>query len=165
MAVVALGWMFYQFKSVSPESRNSDWLRPSRMFVALCLLVALLYLLMLMLFPMMFSTEHRRFFYCLPVTAIWLVVFAAACRAWAVRFPGRKFWLDIGLVALVSCNLFALQEHRFVMRHGGFKPQLENAARFAVLLGPTKSVTPASTPSRRQRFSPSRRCRPPFRLC
>lgn len=115
---------------------QSSWRSSRWLFAGLALLIAGVFAAMLMVFPMMFSNEHRRLFYPLPVAAFWFVVVAAALAEAVRRWPRHAQWVEIGLFALVLGNLFALQDHRFLFRHGKYQPYIENAARVRSALLP-----------------------------
>ncbi len=112
-------------------------LSPAWLFVIGCCAVFGLYAVMLLRFESMFSTEHRRVFYSYPVAGLWLVVAAAAVR-YAVLALGARgmLWARIAVVLSVTGSLYAVQENRFVMRHGKYAPFYENAARCFTALRP-----------------------------
>jgi hypothetical protein len=124
LALLGVWWVWRQAPTASER----------RLFLVLCAFVCGLFAVMLMIFPEMLSSEHRRFFYVLPVLGIWLPVAAAALAAFARRRPEQAHWLSIVALALVAGNLFALQEDRFILRHGKYQPYCENAERVRAAL-------------------------------
>jgi len=124
IALVALGWLWKRFAFNAP---GRGWV-----FAGLCLLITGVYAAMLMVFPDLFSNEHRRFFYCLPAAALWLLAIVAALAFWK-----QRNWTEIAVALLVLGNLYALQEHRFLLRHGKYAPYVENAIRVRAALQPT----------------------------
>jgi hypothetical protein len=64
------------------------------------------------------------------------VLLAAAFADVGRRWPERKCWLEVAAVALLLGNCFALQEHRFIFRHGKYRPYAENAERVQAALSP-----------------------------
>ena len=145
LALLAVWWMWRQFAAM--PAAGPRWLSPAAIFAGLILFVCAVYAAMLMLFPLMLSSEHRRFFYCLPVAACWLVAVAAALGESARRSPERRHWLALAVGALVVGNVFALQEHRFVLRQGHYEPFVENAARVREALRPAALAAAGITPA------------------
>ena len=132
LALLALWWLWRQF----PADARPAALRPGTAFLALGVFIAAVYAAMLLLFPLLFSSEHRRFFYGEPVTALWLLAIATSLAAALRRTPERARWIELAVAALVVGNLFAAQEHRFVLRHGKYAPFVENATRVRAALRP-----------------------------
>jgi hypothetical protein len=149
LALLGGWWIWRQFTGMpSPASR---WLAPGWCFLGLIAFICALYAAMLMLFPLLLSNEHRRFFYCLPVASLWLVTAAAALADYLRRQPAQRGWLEIAVLALVAGNLFALPDQRFILRHGKYQPFVENAVRVREALRPqnlaTVNLTPATAAS------------------
>ena len=145
LALLAVWWMWRQFAAM--PAAGPQWLSPAALFAGLILFVCAVYAAMLMLFPLLLSSEHRRFFYCLPVAAFWLVAVAVALGESARRSPERRRWLALAVGALVVGNVFALQEHRFVLRHGHYEPFGKNAALVREALRPASIAAAGITPS------------------
>ena len=149
LALLAAWWMQREIAArPAPASVRTGWRRvlaPRWLFPALAALVGAVYAAMLMLFPLIFSSEHRRFFYGLPVTALWFLAAAVALGACARRRPDLARWLELAVFALVAGNLFALPEHRFVLRHGHYASFCENAARLRWALRP-ENIAHAGVP-------------------
>jgi hypothetical protein len=146
LALFAMWWMWRQFVGM-PAGAGPRWLRPAAMLAGLWLVVCAVYAAMLMLFPLMLSSEHRRFFYGLPAAAPWLVAVAAALAEYSRDRIERRRWIELAAVALVVGNVFALQEHRFVLRHGHYKPFVENASRVREALRPANLARAEITPA------------------
>lgn len=112
------------------------WLRRSAIFGGLVLFIMAAFAAMLAIFPQMFSNEHRRFCYPLPMAGWWFPAVAAALAACLRRQPSWRRGAAVGLGAMVLSNLFALQEHRFVLRQGKYEPYVQNAALVRAALTP-----------------------------
>jgi hypothetical protein len=113
-----------------------------------CLAVFGLYVVMLLRFEAMFSTEHRRVFYSYPVAGFWLVLVAVAAH-YAIKQYGARGARCVEIVVLLSVvgSLYAVQEHRFIARHGKYAPFYENAANCFAALRPSAL---ASGPAREE---------------
>ena len=131
LAVAAVGGMFWVFKRQSgfPKSSRAHWV-----FAGLCGLLVLMYVLMLMRADYLVSSEHRRFLYCLPSSAVWLLVTAFVVSRLSQLQPRT---VEAVLALLVVGNLFAIQEHRFVLRHGYYRTAIAQAADLRQLLAPS----------------------------
>lgn len=82
------------------------------MFVACCFFV------MQLLLSGVLSSEHRRFYYPMAFSGIWFPWLAVAITRWQ-RWQNVRAWVIAGVLGiLILSNVFALQEHRFVLRHG-----------------------------------------------
>jgi hypothetical protein len=147
IAIVAAAWMGWQFVSVS-SGAAPRWQSRAWIFAGLWCLVMGVYGAMLMLFPSLLSSEHRRFFYCLPVTALWFLAAMAAMAEFIRRAEERRRFVEIAILALLVSNTFALQEHRFVLRHGKYGPFIENAARVRDALRPASVAASGLTRAR-----------------
>jgi hypothetical protein len=135
IALILAIWMGWQF--VPKQSAHAPrWQSRAWVFVGLWAFVAAVFAAMLMLFPLILSSEHRRFFYGLPALALWLVAAMAALAEFIRPALERRRIVEIAVFALVLGNIFALQEHRFVLRHGKYAPFVENAARVRDALRP-----------------------------
>lgn len=140
LGLIGLWWVWRQYRRPADEAAprpRADW-----PFLALLLGVCGLFGVMLALFPEMNSTEHRRFFYGFPVLGLWLPVLAGAVAIALRRQPAMQGWMLTALLALVAGNLFAAQEHRFVLRHGKYAPYVVNAGHVLAALR-----SPEATPS------------------
>ncbi len=144
LALIAGWWLWRQF--ASQPTAEPRWLGPGWCFCGLILFVVALYSAMLMLFPLMLSNEHRRFFYCLPVAALWLATAAAALGEGVRRFPAQRGWLELAVIALVAGNLFGLPEQRFVLRQGKYRSYVENATFVRNALRPENIAATGLTP-------------------
>ena len=151
-ALIAGWWMQREIAAISacaPMDRSwRRWASHGWLVPALVALVCAVYAAMLMLFPLLLSNEHRRFYYPLPVTALWFLAAAAAMSVSLRRHLETKRWIELAVVALVAGNLFALPEHRFVLRHGHYASFCANAARLRSVLRP-ENIAAAGVPPER----------------
>jgi hypothetical protein len=139
LGLLALWWVWRQYGRPVISEGTSRCFPGGPAFLLLSLAVCGLFAVMLILFPQMNSTEHRRFFYPLPVLGIWLPVVAGALAIYLRQRPELGVWVEISVLALVAGNLFGLQEHRFVLRHGKYDPYVRNAARVMSALRPNEA--------------------------
>lgn len=130
LALAAVGGMFWTFRRHSGFPKSS---RPQWVFAGLCGLLVVMYVLMLVRADYLVSSEHRRFLYCLPSSAVWLLVTAFVVSRLSHLQPRT---VEAVLALLVVGNLFALQEHRFVLRHGYYKLAIAQAAELRGKLAP-----------------------------
>jgi hypothetical protein len=115
-----------------------DLFRPERLYLALLLLVVAMFAILLIRSPLMFSNEHRRFFYGAPLAAVWIVGVAVVAAILQQRWPARRGWVTVGVFALVVGNVFAIPEHRFVLRQGQYAAFRQNARRLVFNLAPDR---------------------------
>ena len=137
LGIAGMHWLF--LRSGSEQSiRASKWFTPAAVHVATWICVMGVFALLLIWLPGLFSNEHRRFFYGLPVTSIWLVVLMSAASATLRIWPACGKWLVVVIGTLVLSNVTAMPEHRFVLRHGKYRPFVENATKVRHALQPSE---------------------------
>lgn len=134
LAMAALGGMFWVLERTSAPSGLA---RPQLVFAAIGSLLVAMYLLMLVRADYLVSSEHRRFLYCLPSSAVWLLLTAFVLSRLPLTgiLPARM--VEITLVLLVISNVFAIQEHRFVLRHGYYGAAMTQGAELQRMLEPS----------------------------
>ena len=122
-------------------------------FAGIVSLLVLMYFLMLVRADYLVSSEHRRFLYCEPSTAVWLVAIAFALGQLQAQNLSMKRVIEVGLALLVVSNLFALQEHRFVLNHGYYAFGRGRAAELKYMLQPEAlKASDAKTDELRAKF-------------
>ena len=145
-ALAAVFWVLCQVETTGAEPWRRMF-RPEKLYLALLFLVVALFAVLLIRSPNMFSNEHRRFFYGAPLSAVWLValaVFASLCEQ---RWPGLRGWLTVGIAVLVVGNVFALLDHRFVLRQGQYATYRQHARRLTYALAPGRILRQGVDPT------------------
>jgi hypothetical protein len=149
-ALVAVFWILAQV----PAQGLDPWhriFRPAHLYAALLLLVVALFAVLLIRHPVMFTDEHRRFFYGAPLTAVWLVALAVLAAFCQQLWPARQDALVAAVAILVIGNVFALPDHRFVLRQGHYAAYRQNARRLDYALAPERifrqGVVPSDVPA------------------
>ncbi len=146
-ALGALFWLLSRSTSVGVEQWRGLF-RPERLYLALLALVVALFGILLIRSPSMFTNEHRRFFYGATLAGVWLVGLAVVAAVLQQRWPARRGWITVGIFILVVGNVFALPDHRFVLRQGQYAVFRQNARRLVFSLAPERilkhRVDPAS---------------------
>ncbi len=147
--LAALGGVFWLLLQVKPAGA-APWrtlFRPAHLYLAMLFLVVALFAMLLIRSPHMFTNEHRRFFYGAPLSAVWLVglaVLAALCQE---RWPHRRDWLTFAIAVLVVGNVFALLEHRFILRQGEYAGYRQSARRLTYALAPERILRQGVDPA------------------
>lgn len=147
--LLGLGLIFWVLAR-QPVEGVEPWrglFRPERLYLALLVLVVALFAVLLIRSPIMFSNEHRRFFYGAPLAAVWIVALAVLAAILQQRWPGRRDWITIGIFVLVIGNVFALPEHRFVLRQGRYAASRQNARRLVHVLAPERILKQGVEPA------------------
>jgi hypothetical protein len=144
LGLIVLWWIWRQYRRPpipgTPSPSNGG------PFLLMVMAICGLFGVMLAIFPQMNSTEHRRFFYGFPVLGIWLTVAAGAVAIASRRRPRSRGWMEAALLALVAGNLFAVQEHRFILRHGKYAPYVVNASRVLAAVRFASTDEPSISP-------------------
>ncbi|MGB8167641.1 MAG: hypothetical protein WCF18_09120 [Chthoniobacteraceae bacterium] len=149
LLVAALGgvwWVLARLPGQGAEPWRS-WFRPERLYLALLALVVAMFAILLIRNPLMFSNEHRRFFYGAPMAAVWIVALAVIAAHLQQLWPERRGWITFGVFVLVVGNVFALPEHRFVLRQGKYATFRQNARRLVYSLAPERILNNRVNPA------------------
>jgi hypothetical protein len=144
LAILAAAWVCHELAKHGPSARPR-WLGGGWVFAGMALFITATFAAMLFVFPLMFSNEHRHFYYPLPAGALWITAGAAALAGHLRRRPEHSRWIALIAFALVVGNLFDVQAERFLLRHGKYEPYFENATRVrAALVHPdATNISPA----------------------
>lgn len=145
-ALVGVFWLLSRVKPAGVEPWRS-FFRPERLYLALMLMVMGLFAVLLIRNPYMFTNEHRRFFYGAPLSAVWIVALAIVAGAVQHLWPGHRRWITAGIGVLVIGNVFAIPDHRFVLRQGEYAVYRQNARRLALVLVPGRILRQKVDPS------------------
>ena len=150
-ALGAIYWLLAEVKTTGTEPWRT-FFRPTRLYLALLCLVVALFAVLLIRSPLMFTNEHRRFFYGAPLAAVWIAGIAVLASLCQERWPVRRGWLSVGMAVLVIGNVFALLDHRFVLREGQYAAYRQSARRLTYALAPSRilrqGVDPAEASAR-----------------
>jgi hypothetical protein len=135
---LGVGWAVWYFLPREGAGLSlRRFMSPAWLFAIGALAIYGLFVVMLLRFEEMFSNEHRRVFYSYPVAGFWLVVVAAGAS-----FAIRRFGISgirvarVAVVLAIVGSLYAIQEHRFVMKHGKYEPFFANAESCFAALRP-----------------------------
>jgi hypothetical protein len=145
-ALGAIYWLLAQLPATGAKPWR-DIFRPEKLFLALLVLVVALFAVLLIRNPLMFTNEHRRFFYGAPLSAVWVVALAVVAALCLQRWPARRGCLTVGLAVLVVGNIFALLEHRFVLRQGKYAAYRQSARRLTYALAPERILEQGVNPA------------------
>ncbi len=154
LALAAVAGIYWTLKRRSEESPGHSAFKQAHLaFAAVGGLLVVMYVLMLVRADYLVSSEHRRFLYCLPSSAVWLLISAFALGVFNVLKPGNQRRIEIVLVLLVVGNVFALQEHRFILRHGYYEFGRARATQLKAMLQPDHlAAVQATEPQLREQF-------------
>jgi hypothetical protein len=112
--VVMVGCVKWHTAVAQGEKLSTHW----SWHVGLIVFVMGCFLLMQLLLHGVLSSEHRRFYYPMAFSGIWFPWLAAALARCRDVMGWRGEWVVVGLGVMIFSNVVALQEHRFVLRHG-----------------------------------------------
>jgi len=146
--LAALAGTFLILRRVKTDGFE-PWLsafRPARLYLLLLLLVTMLFALLLVRNPYMFTNEHRRFFYGAPLSAVWLIGLALLAGYTQRLWPQRRAWITAAVAVLVIGNIFAIPDHRFVLRQGEYALFRQNARRLCYALAPERILRQSVKP-------------------
>jgi hypothetical protein len=132
LLLIALSIHAHRRKTV--ESTKTPGPVPIIWNIGLWMYVAGCFFVMQLLLSGILSSEHRRFYYPMAFSGIWFPWLAFAVTRWQERQKVRA-WVMAGVIGiLILGNLFALQEHRFVLRHGYSKGWYAMSERWSRLM-------------------------------
>lgn len=117
IAIVVLAWAAY---SHSRPGMPGERFRatPARWHAGVVLYIIGCFLLMQQLLSGVLSSEYRRFYYPMAFSGIWFPWLALAITRWVQASPQHEPYVKACIACLIVSNLAAIQEHRFVLRHG-----------------------------------------------
>ena len=136
LSLVLVALLIWEFRTDSRPSLPgvNRWLAPEYVFLMTIGLFVMMYALMIVKQEHLVSSEHRRFLYCLPSSAVWMLIVAGGMGRVRVRYPNSTLWMNLGMAVLVVGQIFAIQEHRFVLRHGYYKLAAQQASKMKSML-------------------------------
>lgn len=156
VAIALLAWAIHAH--ARPGSADAHLqATPVRWHLWLVLYIAGCFMLMQLLLSGVLSSEYRRFYYPMAFSGIWLPWLSLAVARWQQNAPGHALWVKAGLTCLIISNLAAIQEHRFVLRHGYGESWYAHARQWHDLLlarhrGEAMPMTPAEARARFEKF-------------